>query len=207
MEKEVLWLSGSLAASGCILDRSGSSGCRCSCGPLYRASAAAHAAGALAHLHVIHKVTQIARCVLPRGGWGGGAGRPLFPMRALADTLRPRVRPPCGHFRMEMSALSWGGTELSYLLPGIWLKCAPFHSPRVPFCASACHYLQMRDFTLVGHVNRDCDANFMDSSKGKFAPPPLPPSLPSVPVAPFVPFRTYIHGKLLALIGSPPTTL
>lgn len=136
---------------------------------------------------------------------GGG---PLFPIRALADTLRPRVGPPRGHFKMEMSALSWGGHWASYLLPGIWLKCAPFHSPRVPLCALACHYLQMRDFTLVGHVNRDCDANFMDSSKGKFALlPPHPPSQPSVPVAPFVPSRTYIHTKLLGLIRSPPTTL
>lgn len=103
-EKEVLWLSGSLAASGCILDRSGLSGCQCSWEPLYRASAAAHAAGALAHLHLIHKVTQIVRCTLQRGGGG-----PLFQMRALADTLRPRVGPPPGHFKMEMSALSWGG--------------------------------------------------------------------------------------------------
>lgn len=104
--------------------------------------------------------------------------------------------------------LSAGGHRASYLLPGIWLKCAPFHSPRVPLCASACHYLQMRDFTLVGHVNRDCDANFMDSSKGKFALLPThPTSLPSVPVAPFVRFRTCIHRKLLGLIRSPPTTL
>jgi len=53
-----------------------------------------------------------------------------------------------------------GGHRGCYLLPGIWLKCALFLSLHVAHCGLSCLYLQMWDFTLVGHVNAGCDANW-----------------------------------------------
>ncbi len=68
-----------------------------------------------------------------------------------------------------MCALSAGGGRwVGYLLPRIWLKCAPFLSLRVPLCGRACHYLQMGRF-YAGRTRERCLwCKFMDSSKRKF---------------------------------------
>lgn len=134
-EKEVLWLSGSLAASGCILDRSGLSGCQCSCGPLYRASAAAHAAGALAHLHFIHKVTQIARCVLPGGG---GAGH-CFQCAHLQTRSGPVWDPRVGTSKWKCP-LSAGGALSQLFIAGHLVKMCPLSFAP---CSSLCFGLSL----------------------------------------------------------------
>lgn len=96
-----------------------------------------------------------------------------------------------------------GGHWAGYLLLGIWLKCAPFLSLRVSYCSLACHYLQMWDFTLVGHVNAACDANLWTHQRESWS---LSLSYPSFHSAIF-PVECSILTKHLGLIRSKLTTL
>lgn len=120
---------------------------------LYKPAASAHAAGAPAHLHFIQK---------------------SYPNEALRR--REQSQPAsCGTRGTPRCALpnadersQRGVHRAGYLLLGIWLKCALFLHLRVPYCALACHYLQMGDFTVVGHVNAACDVNSWTHQRESF---------------------------------------
>lgn len=102
-----------------------------------------------------------------------------------------------------MSALSWGPLSLLFIA-GHLVKMCPLSFTRVSFCAFTCYYLQMWDFTLVGHVNLLLCVLVMliyGLSRATFAlfflflnPPPPNSS-----------FR--LHNSCKPLIKSPPTTL
>lgn len=179
-EKGVLLLRGNLAASGCIsaltrpTETQVLSVLRSSEGfyrqpphtPLER----------FANLHVIQKVTQMKRCASQEQSHFA-----CF-LRRHADTLRPRGTPACALQNVNARS-QLGVTELGYLLLGIWLKCAPFHSPRVSYCTLACQYLQMWDFTVAGHVNAGCNANWWTYQRESLHFLSLPPA---VSIQPFV---------------------
>lgn len=205
-EKGVLWLSGNLAASGCISALCGRIRTQVELSvpvlmrALYMGLQPLHTPLERMQIYISFKkkVTQMKRCVLQE------QLQPLCFLRGHADTLRPRGTPVWAlqnvNARSQLGGEHWAG----YLLLGIWLKCAPFHSPRVPYCAFACHYLQMWDFTLVGHVNAGCDANLWTHQRESLRSfSPLSPSFHRA----ICPVECNIPTKHFGLIRSPPTTL
>lgn len=207
-EKGVLWLSGNLAASGCISALCGRirTQVELSVPVLMRALYMG-----LQPLHTPLERMQI-YISFKKKSYPNEAMRPAGTIAASVFPARTRRHAPApwdprvGTSKCKCPLSAGGGGEhwAGYLLLGIWLKCAPFHSPRVPYCAFACHYLQMWDFTLVGHVNAGCDANLWTHQRESLRSfSPLSPSFHRA----ICPVEGNIPTKHCGLIRSPPTTL
>lgn len=118
-ENGVLWTRGNLTASGCMSPLwADHDATVCICPPLsFIYTPRAHAA-ARVNLHLI-EICCLKSC---------GDKRRLSVSCADTQTRSGPVGPPCLATSKCKCPLSAGGYRACYLLQGIWLKCAPFHS-------------------------------------------------------------------------------